>query len=67
MEHLVPLTGEQWTKLEPLIPPPESAATRSCPPIDEHLVLDDLVDLASRVALFIFTVLMHVEPTHTAL
>ena len=67
MEHLLPLTGEQWAELEPLIPPPESAATRSRPPIDERLVLDELKDLASRVALFIFTVHMHVEPAHAAL
>jgi len=37
------------------------------PPIDERLVLDELKDLASRVALFIFTVHMHVEPAHAAL
>jgi len=27
-EHHLPLTDEQWAKLEPLIPPPESAAAR---------------------------------------
>ena len=29
MEHLLPLTGERWAKLEPLIPPPKSAAISS--------------------------------------
>jgi transposase len=54
MKHLVPLTNEQWAKLEPLIPQPESAATLGRPPIDECLVLGEMKDLASRVALFIF-------------
>ena len=67
MEHLVPLTYEQWAKLVPLIPPHKHTATRGRPPIDERLVLDELKDLASRVALFIFTVHMHVEPAHAAL
>ncbi|MGB2909492.1 MAG: hypothetical protein WBF05_10475 [Anaerolineales bacterium] len=40
MEHHLPLTDEKWAMLEPLIPPPQSAATRGRPPIDEHLVLD---------------------------
>ncbi len=42
-EHHLPLTGEQWAKLEPLIPQPKSAATRVRPPIDERLVLDKLI------------------------
>jgi hypothetical protein len=67
MEYHLPLTGEQWAKLEPLIPPPQPAAARSRPPIEERLALDELKDLASRVALFIFTVHMHVEPAHAAL
>ncbi len=67
MKHLVPLTDEQWAKLEPLITQLESAATLGRPYIDECLVLDELKDLASRVALFIFTVHMHVEPVYAAL
>jgi len=67
MEYHLPLTEEQWAKLEPLIPQLESAATLGRPSIDECLVLDELKDLASRVALFIFTVHMHVEPAHAAL
>jgi len=43
MEHHLPLTDEQWAKLEPLIPPPESAATRGRPPINERLVLDAIL------------------------
>jgi len=39
----MPLTDEQWAKLEPLIPPPQSAATRGRPPIDERLVLDAIL------------------------
>ena len=63
----MPLTGEQLAKIEPLNPPPQSTATRGRPYIDERLVLDDLKDLAICVALFIFTVHMHVEPAHAAL
>jgi hypothetical protein len=37
------------------------------PPIDECLVLGELKDLARCVALFIFTVHMHVDPEHAAL
>jgi len=36
LEHYLPLIGEQWVKLEPLIPPPESFAPLplcSLPPI----------------------------------
>jgi len=40
MAHHLPLTDEQWAKIKPLIPPPQSAATRGRPPIDERLVLD---------------------------
>ena len=43
MEHHLPLTDEQWAKIEPLIPPPESAAGRGRPPIDERLVLDAIL------------------------
>ena len=43
MEHILPLTDEQWAKIESLIPPPESAATRGRPPIDERLVLDAIL------------------------
>ena len=67
MEHLLPLTDKQWAKIEPLIPPPQSTATRGRPSLDERLVLDELKDLASRVMLFIFMVHMHVEPAHAAL
>jgi len=61
------LTGEQRAKLEPLIPQLESAATLGRSSIDERLILDELKDLSSRVALFIFPLQMHVEPAHAAL
>jgi transposase len=67
MEYHLPLTDEQWAKLEPLIPSPKSVSTHGRPSIDECLVLDELKDLASRVTLFIFTLHMHVEPAHAAL
>jgi hypothetical protein len=67
MEHHMRLTGKQWAKIEPLIPQLKSAATLGRPSIDDCLVLDEMVDFASRVALFIFTVHMHVEPAHAAL
>ena len=63
----MPLTGEQWAKIEPLIPPPKFTATRGRPLIDERLVLDELKDLAICVALFIFPLHMHVEPAHAEL
>ena len=43
LEHHLPLTDEQWAEIEPLINPPESAATRGRPPIDERLVLDAIL------------------------
>ena len=61
------LTGEQQTKIEPLNPPPQSTATHGRPPLNDRLVLDELKDLPIRVALFIFTVHMHVEPAHAEL
>ena len=67
MEYHLPLTDEQWGKLEPLIPQHVSTAARGRPYIEECLALDELVDLVSRVALFIFTVHLHVEPAHAAL
>jgi len=39
----VPLTDEQWAKLEPLFPSTKSAAARGRPPIDERLVLDAIL------------------------
>jgi transposase len=39
----VPLTDEQWVKLEPLFPSTKSAAARGRPPIDERLVLDAIL------------------------
>jgi hypothetical protein len=41
LEHHLPLTGEQWPKLQPLISPPESSASRGHPLIDEYLFLDE--------------------------
>ena len=41
-EHHLPLTDEQWAKLEPLIHPPESSASRGRLPIDERRSLNDL-------------------------
>jgi transposase len=43
MEPHLPLSDEQWAKIEPLINPPESAAIRGRPPIDERLVLDAIL------------------------
>jgi transposase len=43
MEHHLPLTDDQWAKLEPIINPSESAATRGRPPIDDRLVLDAIL------------------------
>ena len=67
MKYPLPLTDEQWGKHEPLIPQHGSTAARGRPPLDERLVLDELKDLPICVALFIFTVHMHVEPAHAAL
>ena len=39
----MPLTDEQWAKLEPLFPSTKSAAARGRPPIDERLVLDAIL------------------------
>jgi transposase len=36
------LTDEQWQVIQPLIPPPSSAATRGRPPINERAVLDGI-------------------------
>jgi transposase len=36
------LTDEQWQVIQPLIPPPSSAATRGRPPISERAVLDGI-------------------------
>ena len=40
--ELYHLTDEQWQVIEPLIPPPSSAATRGRPPINERAVLDGI-------------------------
>jgi len=39
----VPLTDEQWAKLEPLFPSTKSASNRGRPPIDERIVLDAIL------------------------
>ena len=39
----MPLTDEQWEKLEPLFPSIKSASTRGRPPIDERIVLDAIL------------------------
>lgn len=39
----MPLTDEQWAKIEPLFPSTKSASNRGRPPIDERIVLDAIL------------------------